>query len=125
MKSEVEERFLYSGTARSAVPAVGMTRGKRWMTTLASGRGLGFCGWNGEGGFRTADIFEAVVGPHSDRMLSRRQSRGDPKFVVLLEGVADAPNRCNENPVSAIHTILSPINAAGRVSRYELDEDQS
>src|SRR6266446_1803940 len=78
----------------------------------------GFCSRHGEGGFRTAHIFKAIIRAHRNRMFPRRQG-WKPEVVVFDRRVANACVRGDEAPLSTVQTILSAFYRGKSVARGE------
>src|SRR5882762_2138339 len=70
---------------------------------------------------RASDIFEAVVGANRDGVLATGSAprQTDGKFVALFRRVADSILRHHDDPVAAIDTILSAVDAASRIASNE------
>src|SRR5213595_3391988 len=64
-------------------------------------------GRNGECGFRTADIFESVVGTHRNCMFSGCQGWQD-EAVFLDKRIADSASRCDKRSEEHTSELQSP-----------------
>src|SRR6266581_3265652 len=79
---------------------------------------------NGEGGFGAANIFEAVVGAHRNRILSRRESNeiAEREFILLFWRIADGTLGRDQNPITTIQTILGALDVGRSITRRELND---
>src|SRR5260370_39078507 len=97
-----------------------------WCRPFQMGRpGSRVLGRNGEGGFRAADIFEAVIGTYRDRVLAFTRggcapSEAEGELVVFFRRVADRTRRRNGDPVVPGCPVLNAFHATCALPRPQV-----